>query len=233
MNAVTTTSQAQRRGHRGMILRGAALVVLVLLFATSCEWMLENPNVPYNVSASDGTYANRVEITWDAPETDQSIDQYDVYRSTNGLSFSKIGDTTGTSFTDDSSNLLGSFVQETLYYYEIRAVVKSDTLDSDAETGYALVSSPVDVQVSTDLAIYTTARNATTEYFRFLAQEGWDYEVKAVGATLSMLDASDLSSAPSVATTGGGQAAFSADRSGYFYIKAVGGSGDFSIRHQQ
>jgi len=71
------------------------------------------PSAPTNVSASDGTYTDKVRITWSASSGATS---YDVYRATSsGGTKTKIG-TPSTTLYDDTSASVG-----TTYYYWVTA----------------------------------------------------------------------------------------------------------------
>jgi len=68
---------------------------------------------PTNVSASDGTYTNKIKITWNGVPYGE---KYYIYRATttNGP-YSEISNTYGISYFDTTA------LQETIYYYKIRA----------------------------------------------------------------------------------------------------------------
>ncbi len=73
------------------------------------------PSAPTNVSASDGTYLDRVEVTWAASPNATS---YSVYRSTSYYSWSTktlLGTTTGTLLIDTTA------VPKRTYYYWVKA----------------------------------------------------------------------------------------------------------------
>lgn len=71
------------------------------------------PPAPTNVSASDGTYLDRVELTWAAAPNAAS---YLVYRSTSSYSAKALlGTTTGTLFNDTTA------VPKKIYYYWVKA----------------------------------------------------------------------------------------------------------------
>jgi len=73
------------------------------------------PKDPSGVSASDGTYTDKVRVTWSASSGATS---YDVYRATSsGGTYSLIGSSASTSF-DDTTATPG-----TTYWYEVRGCV--------------------------------------------------------------------------------------------------------------
>lgn len=72
------------------------------------------PDVTTGVSASDGTYCDKVRVCWTAVS---GADSYKVYRSTTNIACpgTELGMTTGTCFDDTSAN------PGTSYYYTVRA----------------------------------------------------------------------------------------------------------------
>jgi len=105
---------------------------------------------PINVSASDGSYTDKVQITWN---TITGATHYQVYRAlfSSGLGRSAIsGWQTGTSY-DDTNATLGE-----VYYYWIKAATSSSGDNasdfSDSDTGYAIyyinLSPPYNVSAS-------------------------------------------------------------------------------------
>ena len=72
---------------------------------------------PAGVTASDGTFADKVQITWN---TVTGAEKYYVYRSTTaGGSYSNIGNTNTTSYDDKSASF------SVTYYYKIKAYSSS------------------------------------------------------------------------------------------------------------
>lgn len=91
------------------------------------------PAAPTGVQASDGTYEDRVQITWYSVS---NADSYEVWRNTtnNSGSATKISTTpiTATSFNDST------VVQDTTYYYWVKAVNGVGTSGfSSSNSGYA------------------------------------------------------------------------------------------------
>jgi hypothetical protein len=68
--------------------------------------VIQPPGAPTGLSATDGTYADRVRVTWTAPTTGGLPTGYKVYRytSNNSGSASEIGTSTGTSYDDYVGN---------------------------------------------------------------------------------------------------------------------------------
>lgn len=91
---------------------------------------LQIPAAPQNVQASDGTYSDRVRVTWNAVS---GAAGYEVHRATsqNGA-YELIGDTNGTTYDD------GTVTVGTTYWYKVRAW---NALGygpfSDPDSGYA------------------------------------------------------------------------------------------------
>lgn len=88
------------------------------------------PSPPDNVAASDGTYPDKVRVTWDAVS---GATDYEIYRaiSLGGAKTSLDDDLTGTSYDDTS--VAGGVT----YYYWVKACNTSGCSDySDHDTGY-------------------------------------------------------------------------------------------------
>ena len=96
---------------------------------------LAGPPVPANVSASDGTSATSVTVTWSASSGATS---YTVYRSTSvGTLGSSIGTTNNLSFTDTT------VTAGTLYYYSVVATsAGGNSAPSAQDSGYAGIFIP-------------------------------------------------------------------------------------------
>lgn len=91
------------------------------------------PDRPSNVQASDGTFTDRVRVSWYASA---SATRYEVYRATSASgNKTLLGSVTNTSF-DDMNALAG-----TVYYYWVKACNDSGCSDySFADTGYKFVN---------------------------------------------------------------------------------------------
>lgn len=91
---------------------------------------LQVPAAPQNVRASDGTYSDRVRVTWNAVS---GAALYEVHRATsqNGT-YELIGDTNSTTYDDGTVNV------GTTYWYKVRAWnVLGYGPFSEADSGYA------------------------------------------------------------------------------------------------
>jgi predicted phage tail protein len=108
------------------------------------------PPAPTNVSATDGTFTDKVQITWTASSGATS---YKVYRytSNNSSSASLIGSPTTTSFNDTSA------AAGTTYYYWVKATNTSgDSAFSSYNTGWrATAGSLAEAFDNTSLTVTT------------------------------------------------------------------------------
>ncbi|WP_165797696.1 fibronectin type III domain-containing protein [Heyndrickxia sporothermodurans] len=87
------------------------------------------PTAPSDVSVSRSAY-NRFALTWGAaPTSDRPIDSFDIYRSVNGGSFSKIANVSGStrSYNDDTVEL-----GKTYQYYVVAINVDASTQSSNS-----------------------------------------------------------------------------------------------------
>lgn len=93
------------------------------------------PNPPTNVQASDGTFSDRVNITWSASANATS---YEVYRATSASGAkTRIGTPSSTSYVDRGITC------GTNYYYWVKAVGSGGVSDfSSPNTGYCQGSTP-------------------------------------------------------------------------------------------
>jgi len=78
------------------------------------------PGTPSNLTISDASDRDaslwRLTLAWKAPETGGTPARYDIYRSTDGDTFSLIGNTSSTAYTD------AGLTQGSEYSYKVRAV---------------------------------------------------------------------------------------------------------------
>lgn len=93
------------------------------------------PLPPQNVQASDGTFSNRIHITWSASV---GASYYELYRSDiPGADFLRIAQLSATSY-DDQGIVLGR-----IYYYRVKACNSYGCSDfSEADAGFAAASAP-------------------------------------------------------------------------------------------
>ncbi|MFC1478942.1 kelch repeat-containing protein, partial [Candidatus Margulisiibacteriota bacterium] len=102
-------------------------------------------SAPDNVSATDGTYSDKVTITW---STVGDAERYYVYRATtSGGTYSSLGFTTSTSYDDTTAE------PGTTYYYKVKAWNSDSEYSefSDSDSGYpdsTPLSAPDDVSAT-------------------------------------------------------------------------------------
>ncbi len=107
------------------------------------------PEPPASVSATDGIYTNKIEITWTAAP---DATGYQLWRNTNSSSAgaSMINATQTTEFTDTN------IVREVLYYYWVKATNSAGASSFSAfDTGYINVPPAPPASVSATDGIYT------------------------------------------------------------------------------
>lgn len=77
------------------------------------------PAAPINLTITDASDRSsskwRLTLAWDVGNS-TPVDHFDLYRSTDNTTFTKIGSATGTAYTD------ASLTQSTLYYYKVKAL---------------------------------------------------------------------------------------------------------------
>ncbi|MBC7093720.1 hypothetical protein H5T53_06935 [Candidatus Bipolaricaulota bacterium] len=88
------------------------------------------PEPPTGVAASDGTYSDRVRVTWNASA---ATARYEVYRSSSETgTYTKLGETTTTSYSDTTVTV------GTVYWYRVKACNAAGCSDFSApDSGYA------------------------------------------------------------------------------------------------
>lgn len=102
--------------------------------------------IPSNVSATDGTVALGVTITWSSV---YGASSYTVYRATSaGGTYAEVGVAGGTSFTDTSAGP-GSF-NNAIYYYKVRAASASAGYGeySDYDSGHEGLPAPANLSAA-------------------------------------------------------------------------------------
>ncbi len=122
----------------------ALLVILLSLSLSVCSNIDKKdsagggcpvPDAPTGVSATDGTYSNRVVVSWNSAA---GATGYNVYRSTSISDYgSEIKDTSSTSHTDYS------VTTGTMYYYRVKAYNSCGmSVYSSYDPGYPIVPYP-------------------------------------------------------------------------------------------
>ena len=112
---------------------------------SDCGWVdtvsytrIYAPNPPTGMSATDGTYTDKIAISWDSVA---GADKYYIYRYTSNSSGSamSLGSTTSTSYNDTSAT------PGVTYYYWVKAYQNSGSIYSgysSCDTGYRKLSVP-------------------------------------------------------------------------------------------
>jgi hypothetical protein len=97
-------------------LRNGTMTIAGKTFSVSQEAPLQPPGPPTSLSASDGTYTDKVRIMWTAPTTGGAPTGYRIFRYTSNSSgsASEIGTSTGTSYDDYAGNT-------STYWYWVKA----------------------------------------------------------------------------------------------------------------
>ncbi len=109
--------------------KSAAITVSQAAFDSSAP--TSAPSAPTGVSASDGTYTDRIRVSWNASEGAAS---YDVYRAQSVYGEKAVVATTlGTSIDDTSSSV---FPGMTYYYWVVAKNVVGSSYFSDHDTGW-------------------------------------------------------------------------------------------------
>jgi hypothetical protein len=105
------------------------------------------PLPPVAVSASDGTFTNKVAVSWNAPDGSTAITNYRLHRSTTpALCMTMLVDgvPAGSSNIDDADVVPGR-----LYYYSMDSVGPNGlSTCSELDPGYAKISPPVNLAAS-------------------------------------------------------------------------------------
>ncbi len=144
------------------------------------------PAAPADVLAGDGTYSDKVRVTW---TESTGATGYEVWRNTSDSSgsASKLSDETSTSYDDTSAEL------EVIYYYWVKAKNSNGTSGfSASDSGYSHLPAPTGVSASDE--VYTdkvrvtwAASTGATGY------QVWRNTSDSSGSASKMVDTSDTS----------------------------------------
>ena len=170
---------------------------------------------PTGVSASDGTYSDKVRVTWNPSSGATS---YEVWRINPDNTVPKIADPTGTSY-DDTTAVAG-----TTYYYGVKAKYAGTTSDfSSWDSGYRQIAPPAaptgvsatDGTYSDKVAVTWNASSGATAY------EVWRHTSNSSGSASKIADPTGTSYDDTSAVAG---------TTYYYWVKAknAGGTSGFS-----
>ncbi len=224
---------------------------------TACDTtmaILTDSEQPTNVSATDGEFGDRIEITWTAPDlsesneeededTEKQLLRYEIERQTitgdqTGLISNDYNvDATTTKYTDNALQ------QGVVYEYRVRAVFNDGTYTwSIADTGYAITAR--DILVGSDLGRYPRDYDTTQApsnangkiWFQFPVQTGWRYEIQTVKADSTPAETdvrllSETKLEPATEESSEAGSIFTAIRGGFHYVELGGGSGTVTVRY--
>lgn len=130
----------------------------------------ENPNMPtpQDVAATDGTYGNKVRITWsEVTPPVGAVSNYFIYRSalsvTSGASSAQIGTVSGDTFSYDDSTA----VPGTTYNYYVRATNGTDTSAYGGPNSGFAASASTTFPTTTDLRV-TKGFDLATGFIRIM-----------------------------------------------------------------
>ncbi len=246
----------RRHGTQSGMVRMGAAAILLLIVLVSCDTPLDvitDSDRATNVSATDGEFGDRIEITWTAPDLSEStedededeevtINGYDILRASPSggetILNGNLVDAGATSYVDSGLALQ----QGVPYEYRVRVIFSNgDVGVSLADTGYAI--SARDIPVGSRLRLYERDYDTATAlssangkvWFQFPVQAGWRYEIETVPGDSSpatevrLLSERKLEPAPKESSDAG--SIFTAIRGGLHYVELSGGTGTISIRY--
>ena len=159
----------------------AIILVAISLFYLATEAEAQStgrPSAPTNVQASDGTYMDKVQVTWTASPGATS---YTVYRATNRWGTKTALETTSEATYDDTTALAAK-----IYYYYVKATNANGTSNfSVSNTGFRGTTPtngtpppPTNVQASDGtymdkVQVTWTASPGATSYTVYRATQRW------------------------------------------------------------
>lgn len=129
------------------------------------------PGIPLNIDIADvsvkSTKSWKLAISWEAPANSPSVNSYEIFRSTDGVTFSSVGSSGGISFVDVG------LTQQT-YYYKVKACDNTNNCGAFSEIvsllpdgkfveAPALISDPVVSGITTKKATVSWATSRTSD----------------------------------------------------------------------
>lgn len=187
------------------------------------------PGAPANVQASDGTYTDRVRVTWDPVPGAGTYYVYSALSDT--VNRTILGSTSGTLY--DDMNAIPAF----LTYYWVKAVAGGgESLFSSYDTGYKGLTSPLNVQASdgtyTDKVLVTwTGVPGTSQETVWRSTTDSLATAQSIGTSAYVTGAySDTTAVPEIlyyywieAEDAGGSSVFSSSDAGWRHLAAPAG----------
>jgi uncharacterized protein YxeA len=230
-----------RESSRTNVLSTGVRLILVTVIAiglSSCVEAAKSALGITSVNASDGTYAQQIELTWDpVSATDENgneliIDYYEIERTEKpfGPTLPPIrSDGSGTEYTDTTVTP-GVTYEYSVTGYFTDGSPKEVTL---SDTGYAMNATNLKVYGSSSDGAVAYDASAADEWFNFLGQEGWTYDVVVTGSgSIALYRLGTIEVAEVPVSTGSGTAAYVLPDSEIYHVKITGGSGTVSVSHR-
>ena len=147
-----TFSATQQEGFAGLFFMvttaGGRDQLISYSVDTKVEWATKTPSAPTGVTATDGTYSDKVKVSWSGVGEATS---YNLYRST---SSSRPSSPTWTGVTSPYSDMTAE--PGVTYYYWVAAVNSAGSAVSSYDTGYRASPGP--------LADFEISNGVLTEY---------------------------------------------------------------------
>lgn len=206
-------------------------VIAVSLSVLACEQAVSSALGLTSVEASDGTYSDRVEVSWDTvTDTDASgnartVQEYTVTRSP-ATTFPPVTETT---YTDTSVAPGVSYTYSVTAEFTDGATKAVDLSD----TGYAMDATELQVYSSPNDGTVSYDASSDAEWFNFLGQEGWLYRATVTGsAAVDVYREGNIGTALSSVSETGGVFRYRLPRSGRYHLRVNGAAGTVSVSHE-
>lgn len=230
----------RRETYRSKLLSTGVQLILVTLVAiglTSCAEAAKSALGITSVNASDGTYPQQIALSWDpVSATDGNgnalvIDYYEVERtekpSGTTQTFTSAG--AGTDYTDTSVSP-GVAYEYAVTGFFTGGSSKSVTL---TDTGYAMDALNLEVYGSPSDGAVAYDTSSGDEWFNFLGQKGWTYDIAVTGGgSIELFRLGTVEVAEVPVSTGTGSVTYRLPYSEIYHVKIEGGSGTVSVSHR-